>query len=112
MAANQRAPQVHRVRMDVAFNRQIFYDQETILARPGDTIEWSLDKDLPFGIIIKAVISPLDAGSYTAQAGNTIQAVVREDASPGYYPYAMTVSNGQEIIVVDPEIIVRPPKGG
>lgn len=92
--------------------RKIGYDPCCVHAERGDTIVWRLDKKLPFAVVIKAVESPLDWTARAAPRGGPLAGKVRRDAAPGYYPYAFCVCAGEALVVDDPEIIIRPPKGG
>ena len=112
MAVNHGHPKGPQVQIGLTYDNKPFYSVETIVVEPGDCIKWELAKELPFSIVVKAVTSPLESGFYTAAKGRPIVAMVREDAAPGYYPYAVSISDGEDIFVGDPEIIVRPPRGG
>ncbi len=111
MAIAQGGARNHKVKIDFPYGK-IIYDVEILAVRPGDTIEWEPQNNFPFSVVIKAPLSPLDAGFYTADAGNVIRATVKADAMPGYYPYALSITDGTKIVVEDPDIIVRPPRGG
>ena len=102
----------HAVKVSVK-GKRIEYDRHCVHVERGDTIVWHLDKPLPFAVVVKAVESPLDWNARVAPRGErALAAKVRKDAAPGYYPYAFCVSAGEALVVDDPEIIVRPPKGG
>ncbi|MBE3109537.1 MAG: hypothetical protein IMZ54_04900 [Acidobacteria bacterium] len=102
----------HTVNVKISERKKIEYDKHCVHVCGGDTITWKLDKVRPFAIVVKAVNSPLDWGSAVLFKRNkTIVGRVREDAKPGYYPYALCAVDGGELLLDDPEIIVRRPDG-
>ena len=100
----------HRVLVGFGPGGKFFYEKDYVIVCPGDVIEWKIERDHPFGIFVKADPSPLERSVYTAKRGGIIRARVREDARRGVYPYAVGVSDGEDIYVDDPDIIVRDPK--
>jgi plastocyanin len=99
----------HKVYVRVK-ERKLEYNRECLCVFPGDTIKWKLSKKCPFGIVIKALASPLDWCHKTSVTGEEITAKVLKDAAPGLYPYAFGAFIGTELLIDDPEIIVRPPR--
>jgi hypothetical protein len=104
--------------VDVSLNTagQFDYSQRSVGAYRGDRIIWKVkkkDQNVPFAVIIKASVTPLEKNSYQLLPGaNKIEGIVRDDAEPGSYPYAVCVVDGTNLLMDDPEIIIRPPKGG
>jgi plastocyanin len=84
-------------------------DKECLCVHGGDTITWKLRNKFPYGIIIKALVSPLDWSYKVTGAGMEITATVRRNAAPGLYAYAIGTFDGAELLVDDPDIIVRRP---
>jgi hypothetical protein len=103
------------VDVSLSLARQFDYSERSIGAYRGDKIIWKVkkkDQNLPFAVIIKASVTPLEKSYYELLPGaNKIEGIVRDDAEPGAYPYAMCVADGTNVLVDDPEIIIRPPKG-
>ncbi len=99
----------HTVVIDVA-DKKFIYSSHCVHAWRGDQIVWKLKKRGPFSIVVKAPVSPLSWSSAVSAGGEpTITAIVRADAAEGCYPYAVSVVDGGELLVDDPEIIIRPP---
>jgi hypothetical protein len=104
----------HNVKISIV-RKKLKYDKYCVEAERGDTITWKLDVDeaMPFSIMIKTFISPLAWGSAVSESGKkTLVGCVRDDAEPGYYHYGACVWDGKNLLVDDPDIIVKPPKGG
>ena len=103
----------HTVNVTITKEKKFEYDKHCVHVCGGHKITWKLikrNKELPFAIVIKAFVSPLDWGSAVASKGRmTIVGNVREDAKPGFYPYAVCAVDGGELLLDDPEIIVRRP---
>lgn len=79
----------------------------------GDKIKWEVFGRGPVAIIIKEFVPPLCEGVMFCQAGKgTIEATVVFNASSGFHPYSVVAYDGRGLLVNDPEIIVKPPKGG
>jgi plastocyanin len=103
----------HNVKISVE-RKKLKYDKYCVEVEKGDTITWKLDKKeaTPFAIMVKAFISPLVWGSAVSESGKkTLVGIVRDDAEPGFYHYGACVWDGAQLIVDDPDIIVKPPKG-
>ena len=84
-------------------------NKECLCVYGGDTIRWKLQNKFPYGIVIKTLVSPLDWSYKVTGAGKEITATVLKNAAPGLYPYAISTFDGTEMLLDDPEIIVRPP---
>lgn len=84
---------------------------ECLCVRPGDQITWKLRNKLPYFVMVKALVSPLDIGYEIKPQGGEIKARVLANAVPGLYAYAVGAFDGEEILIEDPDIIVRPPDG-
>lgn len=84
-----------------------------VQAQRGETIAWVLNKGrvAPFAVVMPTFAPPL-GWCCRSKKGNVIKAKVRENAVPGIYPYAVCLCDGDKLLVVDPDIIVPPPKGG
>ncbi len=109
MTARER-PKEHEVRARIKAKRiALPEDKEHLCVHRGDTITWRIEKDVPFSVIIKSLVSPLDWSSKTAAAGQAIVGRVKKDAAPALYPYAICAVSEKELLVEDPEIIVLPP---
>jgi uncharacterized membrane protein len=96
--------------MIVGRTKKFKYNQHCVHVGRGETIKWTLKKDkkeLAFAIFVKASVSPFDWSS--AQGRTEIVGTVRKDADPGYYPYGVCAVDGAELLLDDPEIIVRRP---
>jgi hypothetical protein len=87
-------------------------NQECFCVRGGDTIVWKLRNKFPYGIVIKAMVSPLNWSFKMTGSGGVITATVLKNAAPGIYLYGMGAFDGEGLLFDDPEIIVRPPAGG
>lgn len=85
------------------------YNRPVIRVKPGDKIEWTLKNDYPWGIVIKAPVSPLEWTFKMTGKGRKITARVGRLAAPGHYPYAVGAFDGKRMLFDDPEIIVRRP---
>ncbi len=100
----------HKVIVKISKKKKFGYNRHCVHVCPGDTITWILDAAPPFAIIVKALDSPLDWGSAVLLKGaKMIVGKVREDAKPGFYPYGICAVYEGELLLDDPEIIVRPP---
>jgi plastocyanin len=105
-------PVTHTVKVKVD-GRKVTCEKPIVIAYRGEEIEWMIDEKQPFAVVVKAHHSPLQWAAHAAPgAGKPLVVKVRKDAVPGYYPYALCVCAGSTIVVVDPEIIIPPPKGG
>lgn len=105
------APPRHEVVVAVAAGK-ITVTPCCVHVYPGDTIVWRSDGRRPVAVIIEAFEGPLNWHHKTAPVrGTQITATVRRAAKPGFYPYAVVVPEGTDLLVEDPEIIVRPPDG-
>jgi len=103
----------HNIKISVV-RKRIKYDRESVDVGQGDTITWKMDTkdEMPFSIIVKSFISPLEWGTAVSPKGKkSIVGTVRADAEPGYYHYGTSVWDGTDLLADDPEIIVKPPKG-
>jgi len=98
----------------ITISRKKFqYDQHCVHVERGDKITWKLTNAAPFAVIVKEFVSPLDwSFEVLGPRRKTIAGVVRNDAKPGFHPYSVCVLDGGDLLVDDPEIIVKPPKGG
>jgi plastocyanin len=84
-------------------------NKECLCVYGGDTITWKLRNKFPYGIVIKALVSPLNWSYRVTGAGMEITATVRKNAAPGLYPYAISTFDGTDMLLDDPEIIIRRP---
>jgi hypothetical protein len=84
---------------------------DCLCVRPGDRITWKLRNKLSYFVMIKAYVSPLDISYDTKPQGGEIKAKVLENAVPGIYAYAVGAFDGEELLIDDPDIIIRPPDG-
>ncbi len=84
-------------------------NKECLCVKGGDTITWKLRNKFPYAIIIKAPVSPLNWSYKVTGAGMEITATVRKTAEPGLYAYAIVTFDGTDLLIDDPEIIVRRP---
>ena len=104
-------PKKHTVTVKVA-GRTISYDKPKICAERGDTIEWVINDEIPFAVVVRARHSPLAWACHVApKGGKPLEVRVREDAMPGVYPYAFCVCVRDTLVVDDPEIIIPLPRG-
>ncbi|MGB8957494.1 MAG: hypothetical protein WCC00_00635 [Candidatus Aminicenantales bacterium] len=85
---------------------------ECFCVYPGDTIKWVLRNKFPYFVIIKTLVSPFDLSCKITGAGEEIKAKVPRGAAPGIYAYAIGTHDGEKLLIDDPEIIIKPPKGG
>lgn len=99
----------HKVNVSIGPDKMFKYGKECLCVRGGDTITWKLKNRFPYGIVIKALVSPLDWSYKITGAGNEITAKVLKNAAPGLYAYGFGTFDGKELLFDDPEIIVRPP---
>jgi hypothetical protein len=105
-------PVTHTVTIKVE-GKRVTCDKPCLIVYREEMIEWRIDKPLSFAVVVKAHHSPLQWAAHAAPgAGKPLVVKVRKDAVPGYYPYALCVCAGSTLVVVDPEIIIPPPKGG
>lgn len=109
-------PKKHTVNVTVR-GKKVSYDLYSVVASRGEMIEWKLDKVRPFGIVVKDPESPLSwpvrrVHRVAAKGHRTLLAMVKSDALPGFYPYALCVWVDGTLVIDDPEIIIPPPKGG
>ena len=104
-------PEKHTVKVTVV-GRTISYEKPQIRAERGDTIEWVINDEIPFAVVVRARHSPLAWACHVApKGGKPLEVRVREDAVPGVYPYALCVCVRDSLVIDDPEIIIPPPKG-
>ncbi len=105
-------PVTHTVTVKVE-GKKVTCDKPYVIAHREEMIEWRIDKELPFAVVVKAHHSPLHWAAHAAPGvGKPLVVKVRKDAVPGLYPYALCVCVGSTLVVVDPDIIVPVPKGG
>jgi hypothetical protein len=104
----------HKVNVGIGPDKKFKYskNKECLCVYGGDTIKWKLHPKFPYGIVIKALASPLEWPYKMTGAGKEISVRVLKDAAPGLYSYAISAFDGTELLCDDPEIIVRPPDGG
>ena len=103
----------HNIKISVV-RKRLKYDRPSVDVERGDTITWRLDvtEAAPFAIMVKSFISPLAWSYAVAEKGKkALVGTVRADAEPGFYHYGACVWDGKDLLVDDPEIIVKPPKG-
>ena len=108
-----REPVEHVVKVQIKDGEFIYTGHmECLCVYPGDTIKWVLRNKLPYFVIIKALVSPLDisckitgAGEETQSQG-AIRAPLRGSTHTRSAP-----TTGRTLLIDDPEIIIRPPKG-
>jgi hypothetical protein len=101
----------HKVNISIK-EKKFKYNKECLCVQRGDTIIWKLTPKFPYGIVIKALVSPLDWSHKITGKGEVIIAKVSRQAAPGLYPYAVGAFDGTELLFDDPDIIVRPPGRG
>jgi hypothetical protein len=101
----------HKVNVSIGPEKKFKYGKECLCVVGGDTITWKLKNRFPYGIVIKALVSPLDWSFKMTAAGEVITAKVHKNAAPGLYLYGVGAFDGTELLFDDPEIIVRPPEG-
>lgn len=99
----------HKVNISIK-EKKFKYNKECLCVKRGDAITWKLNPKFPYGIVIKALASPLDWSHKMTGKGELIKAKVSKHAAPGIYRYAVGAFDGTELLFDDPEIIVRPPK--
>jgi plastocyanin len=99
----------HKVNVRIGPDKKFKYGKECLCVTGGDTITWKLKNRFPYGIVIKAFVSPLNWSYKITGAGNEITAKVLKNAVPGLYAYGLGTFDGKELLFDDPEIIVRPP---
>lgn len=92
---------------------ELTLSRHSVVVGIGDTITWTLTKGrvAPFAVIVPSFVPPL-SWSCKAKKGHEIKGKVRKSAVPGIYPYAVSLCDGDKLLVVDPDIIIPPPKGG
>jgi plastocyanin len=98
----------HKVNISIK-EKKFKYNKECLCVERGDTITWKLNPKFPYGIVIKALVSPLDWSYKMTGKGEVITAKVSKHAAPGLYPYGVGAFDGEELLFDDPEIIVRRP---
>ncbi|MGQ9800643.1 MAG: hypothetical protein ACUVRL_03125 [Candidatus Saccharicenans sp.] len=104
------------LRMDS--KRKLVCLPEKVVLKPGEKIiwKWRGAKDFPFGVVIKSPYTPLTRHFYATSlkpgVEKKIEAATLKCAPGGHYPYLVVAYVDNRILVVDPEIIVRPPKEG
>jgi hypothetical protein len=98
------------------------FKERCVCACPGDAIKWVFNgrrddsggdyAGTPFVVIIKDFLSPLNWSFKKSPKGSDfITGKVRRDAEYGCYSYAFCALKGSALLVDDPEIIIKPPKG-
>ena len=108
----ERLPVEHVVKVQIKDRKFIYTGHmECLCVYPGDTIKWVLRNKLPYFVIIKALVSPLDISCKITGAGEEIKAKVYKGAAPGIYAYAIGTHDEKGLLIDDPEIIIKPPKG-
>ncbi len=88
---------------------EFWYTNCSVRVKPRDRIRWKLHNPFPYGVVIKAPISPLDWSFKLAGRNLWITGIVRVKARPGRYPYGVGAYNGRALLFDDPEIIVELP---
>jgi plastocyanin len=104
----------HNVKLSIE-RKKLKYDKYCVEVERGDTITWKMDagEAIPFVIMVKACISPLVwSFAVSEKDKKALVGTVRSDAEPGHYRYGACAWDGKNLIVDDPDIIVKPPKGG
>jgi hypothetical protein len=81
----------------------------SVTVDPGEEIQWS--SDLPFAVAVERNAQlfgrELPPQALRGRANAPARARVGESAEAGSYKYSVAVWDGEEVWVVDPEIIVR-----
>ncbi|MGZ5454695.1 MAG: hypothetical protein ACXWHJ_10750 [Candidatus Aminicenantales bacterium] len=104
-------PKKHTVEVKVV-GRTISYNKPQIRAERGDTIEWVINDEIQFAVVVRARHSPLAWACHVApRGGKPLEVKVRQDAMPGVYPYALCVCVRDTLVIDDPEIIIPLPRG-
>ena len=98
----------HVVKIEIR-GEEFWYSNPCVHVQGGDTIKWKLANPLPYGIVIKAPVSPLKWRFKAARKNLWITGIVRATAHPGHYFYGVGAVSGQDILFDDPEIIVEQP---
>jgi len=104
----------HPVHVRIAEDKlKLGKSEYSIAVGKGDTITWTLDCGgaAHFAVLLPSFHSPL-TWCCKAKKGKVIKGKVRKSALPGVYPYGLCVFDGARLRVLDPDIIVTPPKGG
>lgn len=108
----RRPHRMHKVRVGVQRGRLVC-EPGSVYADRGDKIVWSFEPSRTYCVIVKAFAGPLNWDYFVVSKGRGwIEAVVSRDAKDGYYPYALVAVEGERLLVVDPDIIIPPPRGG
>lgn len=83
----------------------------SITVEPGEAVQWS--SDMPFAVAVERNAElfgqELPPAALRGRANAPARATVGADAEAGSYKYAVAVWDGENVWVVDPEIIVRRP---
>ena len=105
----------HMVKIFVGPRGQLKCTPRQVWVKRGDTITWRINKNCPFGILVKFPVSPLSRQLYVTGLGRgarkVIMARVKATAHPCRYPYAIGVYDGGRLRILDPDIIVGPRPG-
>jgi len=102
----------HVIGVRIEKKKFLFGAKECLCVQRGDTIKWTLRRKLPFSVVVKALVSPLNWSCKAVAGGQEIIATVKRDAAPGLYTYAFSAFDGEDLLIEDPEIIIRPPREG
>jgi hypothetical protein len=107
----ERLPVEHVVTVHIEDGKFLYTKNvECLCVWGGDTIKWKLRNKFPWGIVIKAPVSPLNWSYKMTGSGLEITATVLKGAQPGIYRYGIGAFDGKGLLFDDPDIIVRRPK--
>lgn len=96
--------------------KKLVCEPQKVKVYPNDIIvwEWAEGRDCPFGIVIISPFTPLSEHFFVTElrpgSEKKIEAKILQRAPAGHFPYLAAAYINGEILVEDPEIIVRPPK--
>jgi plastocyanin len=81
----------------------------TVTVSPGETIQWT--SEIPFAVAVERNAQlfgqELPPQALRGRANAPLRAAVAENAEAGTYKYSVAVWDGENVWVVDPEIIIR-----
>ncbi|MCR4395947.1 MAG: hypothetical protein NUW07_04325 [Candidatus Saccharicenans sp.] len=113
----EKAPVTHLVELIFTPDHQLKCDPASLVVNLGDRIiwKWRGGEDFPFGIVIKSPFMPLQKPYYLTRLEpkipKAIETGVLSCAPAGHYHYLVAAYVHDQILVEDPEIIIRPPDG-
>jgi len=106
MAPSQTSPGPHAIRINVV-NGRVQVTPNSQHSKRSEALKWTCD-DGNYAILFSGD-SPSDRPGGGNRSGQPVDMSVRANANAGSYKYIVAVASGNDVLIVDPEIIIDVP---